>query len=55
MDKALAAGVARHAAQLVAGALLAYGVVDQTGVEVIVGAAVSLAALVSYLWSRRGK
>jgi hypothetical protein len=55
MDQAVTAGLARHVAQVVGGALMAYGWVDETGVALLTGAAVSLAALGSYLCSRRAR
>lgn len=45
-------GVVRHLLQLGAGALLARGVIDASGVDLIVGAGVSLVTLGSYLVKR---
>lgn len=55
MDHAIAAGVARHVAQVVGGALMAYGFIDAQGAGLLTGFLVSAAALGSYLWSRRAR
>lgn len=49
----LTLGLLRHALQLAGGVLIARGVVDPTGWDLVVGAATSAATAGWYLWSRR--
>lgn len=46
-------GLMRHALQIVGGVLIARGVVDPTGWDLIAGAATSAATAGWYLWQRR--
>lgn len=49
----IAIGLLRHALQLVGGVLIARGVVDGPGWDLVAGAATSAAAAGWYLWGRR--
>lgn len=46
-------GLLRHALQLIGGVLIARGVVDGPGWDLVAGAATSAAAAGWYLWGRR--
>lgn len=53
MDNAMMAGLGRHLLQIAGGALIARGVVDPGGWDLIAGAATSAATAGWYLWSRK--
>jgi hypothetical protein len=52
MDKALIVGLLRHALQLGAGALVARGLIEQSMVEQLVGAVLTLGTAASYVVGR---
>jgi hypothetical protein len=49
----VAIGLLRHALQLIGGVLIARGVVDGPGWDLVAGAATSAATAGWYLWGRR--
>ena len=49
----VAIGLLRHALQLIGGVLIARGVVDGPGWDLVAGAATSVATAGWYLWGRR--
>lgn len=53
MDQVLAVGLLRHLLQVVGGILLARGVVDPGGWDLIAGAVTSAGTAGWYLWSRK--
>jgi hypothetical protein len=46
-------GLLRHVLQIAGGVLMARGIIDPTGWDLVVGAATSAATAGSYLYSRR--
>lgn len=53
MDRVLAVGLLRHFLQVTGGVLLARGVVDPAGWDLIAGAVTSVGTAGWYLWSRK--